>query len=79
MGFKEFTDRVMSGEYDGSRRHLQKLILEEDWIHTIEKVKNQTSTRFVANISSKISWLRLWDSMLEQGHEGTVALQAFLK
>ena len=41
LGFKEFTNRALSGEYDGSRRHLQKLILEEDWIRTIEKAKNQ--------------------------------------
>ena len=35
--------------------------------------------KICCNISSEISWLHLWDIMLEQGHEGTVALQAFFK
>ena len=41
----------------------------------IERAKRK-STEFVAHIATDLSWLHLWDTMLEQGSEGTAALQA---
>ena len=79
LGLANYTHQVLCGEYDGANKHLRNCILEEEWRHTIETAKNKRSTEFVANIASERSWLQLWDMMLEQGNEGTAALQAFLK
>ena len=79
LGLANYTHQVLCGEYDGAKKHLHNCILEEEWRHTIETAKNKRSTEFVANIASERSWLQLWDMMLEQGNEGTAALQAFFK
>ena len=63
-------------EYDGSKKYLRDSILNDEWKLMIESAKQRKSTEFVAHIASDLSWLHLWDTMLEQGSEGTAILQA---
>ena len=65
-----YTDKVLNGEYDGSKKECKLMI---------ESAKQRKSTEFLAHIASELSWLHLWDTMLEQGSEGTEALQALYR
>ena len=71
-----YTDKVLNGEYDGSKKYLRDSILNDECKLMIESAKQRKSTEFVAHIASELSWLHLWDTMLEQGSEGTAVLQA---
>ena len=58
---------------------LKNSILDQDWKTSIGKAKCSPSCRFIGDIASDLSWLCIWDLMLDSGSKGTASLQAFLK
>ena len=79
LGFEGFTTAVLSGDYDGQKKVLKNSILDQDWKTSIGKAKCSPSCRFIGDIASDLSWLCIWDLMLDSGSKGTASLQAFLK
>ena len=79
LGFEGFTTAVLSGDYDGQKKVLKNSILDQDWKTSIGKAKCSPSSRFIGDIASDLSWLCIWDLMLDSGSKGTASLQAFLK
>ena len=77
-GLEGYTDKVINGEFDGQSKTLKKSLLVEEWHNTIEKAKQRESTQIVANIACEVSWLKLWDTMLNEGMYGTRALQSLI-
>ena len=59
-----YTDKVINGEFDGQSKTLKNSLLVEEWHNTVEKAKQRESTQIVANIACEVSWLKLWDTML---------------
>ena len=60
-----YTDKVLNGEYDGSKKYLRDSILDlnDEWKLIIGSAKQRKSTEFVAHIASELSWLHLWDTI----------------
>lgn len=69
----------MAGDYFGQKRQLKNDIEKEDWNRTVSEALEHQSTKIVAEISKDVSWLHLWDSILDEGAEGTKALQVLFK
>ena len=53
--------------------------MKQDWQITLEKGHKRDSTRIATQIANKVSWLKLWDAMLDEGVHGTVRLQSLYK
>ena len=71
--------KVLSGEFDGQRKTLSNEIMKQDWQITLEKGHERDSTRIATRIANEVSWLKLWDAMLDEGAHGTVRLQSLYK
>ena len=49
--------------------------MKQDWQITLEKGHERDSTRIATRIANEVSWLKLWDAMLDE----TVRLQSLYK
>ena len=73
-GLDSYTEKVLSGEFDGQRKALSNEIMKQDWQITLEKGHERDSTRIATRIANEASWLKLWDAMLDEGVHGMVRL-----
>ena len=73
-GLDSYTEKVLSGEFDGQRKALSNEIMKQDWQITLEKGHERDSTRIATRIANEVSWLKLWNAMLDEGLHGTVRL-----
>ena len=78
-GLESYTEKVLSGEFDGQRKTLSNEIMKQDWQITLEKGHERDSPRIATRIANEVSWLKLWDAMLDEGAHGTVRLQSLYK
>ena len=71
------TDALLSGMSDLCA--IKKGVLQVDWSTCITEASHHSSTIPASQIASKMSWLKLWDTALNQGPRGTNHFQVLYR
>ena len=77
LGCPGATNSILNTE--ASMKEVKRHILKVDWEVCLSKASQHDSTTVASRISSSVSWLKLWDSVLDHGPRGTAALQALYR
>ena len=77
LGCPGATNSILNTE--ASMKEVKRHILKVDWEVCLSKASQHDSTTVASRISSSVSWLKLWDSVLDHGPRGTAALQSLYR
>ena len=76
--FQKFTDEVLTNP-DVVMRLLKEQIIKGDRSLQLCEAKNHPSQSIVTEVASNMGWLKIWDTALEHGPTGTIAVLSILK
>ena len=76
--FQKFTDEVLTNP-DVVMRLLKEQIIKADHSLQLCEAKNHPSQSIVAEVASNMGWLKIWDTALDHGPTGTIAVLSILK
>ena len=76
--FQKFTDEVLTNP-DVVVRLLKDQIIKADYSLQLCEAKNHPSQSIVAEVASNMGWLKIWDTAIDPGPTGTIAVLSILK
>ena len=71
------TERVLKSQI--STQEIRKLIIKHDQNTLLTDSRTHISTSLASEVASKTSWLKIWDTFLDCGQKGTLAIQSFYR
>ena len=75
---QKFTDEVLTNP-DVVMRSLKEQIIKADRSLLLSEAKIHPSQSIVAEVASNMGWLKVWDTALDHGPPGTIAVLSVLK
>ena len=75
---QKFTNEVLTNP-DVVMRSLKEQIIKADCSLLLSEAKTHPSQSIVAEVTSHMGWLKVWDTALDHGPSGTIAVLSILK